>query len=69
MIEVLKPLKVRAGNTTSVCEQVGNDNNASFFKHVLSAESCRAVSTFNYDLAVQLVSIVLVDCLFFSGRN
>jgi len=69
MLQVLKPLEVRAGNTTSVGEHVGDNNTTLGEEDLLSHESGRSVSTFKDDLSFDLVSIVLVDGLLFGGGD
>lgn len=63
MGQVLQPLEVRAGNTTSIGEHVGNDNNSLGIENFLSHEGSRTVSSFQDNLALESVSVLVVDGL------
>lgn len=69
VIQVLQPLEVGASDTTSVGQHVWNCDDSSFKECFFSAESCWAISSFDYYLAFKLVYVVLVDSLFFSSRD
>jgi len=64
VIYVLEPLEIRAGNTASVGEHVGDDNDASLLEFFLSTEGSGSVGTLKDDLAVEEVTVVLVNSLF-----
>jgi hypothetical protein len=69
VVDVLKPLEVRAGNTTTVDQEIGADNNASAGEFLLSSESCGTITSFDYDFALELGSVVLVNRFLSSSRN
>jgi len=52
MLKILEPLKVGAGNTTTVGKQVGNANNATFLEDFFGGKSSRAIGTFKDSLAL-----------------
>merc|ERR1740117_2080684 len=63
VIQVLEPLEVRTGDTTSVGQHVGDNNNSLGVKDFFSHESSGTVGTFEDDFALELVGVVLVDSL------
>jgi hypothetical protein len=69
MVQVLEPLEVGTGDATAVGEHVGHDNDTLLLKNGLGAESSGSVGTLNNDLAVEHVSVVLVDSALFGGRD
>jgi len=69
VIQVLEPLEIRAGNTASVGEHVGDDNDASLLEFFLSTEGSGSVGTLKDDLAVEEVTVILVNSLFFGSGD
>jgi len=69
VLKVLQPFKVGAGYTSTVSKHVRNNNNSFSVKHLFSHEGSRAVSTFEDDLTVKEVGVVLVDSLLLGGRD
>lgn len=58
MVEVLEPFEVRNGNTTSVQEDIGEDEDTLLKEDIFSTHSGRAVSSFSQDLALESVSVL-----------
>jgi len=69
VIKVLEPLEIRAGNTSSVGEHVGDTDDTSLFKSVLSAESSGSVGALKDDLALELVAVVLRNSFFLGSGD
>ena len=69
VIQVFKPLEIRAGNTSSVGEHVGHNDDTSLFKSVLRAESSRSVGALKDDLALEQVAVVLRNSFFLGSRD
>ena len=69
VIEVLKPLEVRAGDTTTVDEHVRGANNATTLEDLLSSVCGGAISTFENCLNLNLVSVAFVKRLLSSSGN
>jgi hypothetical protein len=69
VIQVFKPLEIRAGNTSSVGEHVGDTDDTSLFKSVLSAESSGSVGALKDDLALKLVAVVLRNSFFLGSGD
>ena len=69
MIQILEPLKVRAGHTSTVGEHVGNNNNSFSVENLFSHEGGRTVSSFENNLALEFISVVDVDSLFLGSGN
>jgi len=63
VIEILQPFEVGAGDTTTVDEHIGGDNDSTLEERVLSGVSGGTVGTFEDGLAVERVNITLVDRL------
>lgn len=57
MVEVLEPLKVGAGDTATVGEHVGDDDDAVLGKVVLSGEGGGTVSTFDDNLGLNVFHV------------
>jgi len=69
MVEVLQPFEVRDGNTTSVQQDIGQDEDTSLGEDIFGSEGSGSVSSFSQDLALELASIELVDGLFDGSRD
>lgn len=69
MIQVLKPFKVGASHTATIGKHVRYGDDSSREQMLLGEEGSGAVSTFNNNFALKLVSVVSVDSLFLCGRN
>jgi len=69
MVEVLQPFEVRDGNTTSVQQDIGEDEDTSLGEDIFSSEGSGSVSSFSQNLALELASVKLVDGLFDGSRD
>lgn len=69
VIQILEPLKVRAGHTSTVGEHVGNNNNSFSVENLFGHEGSRTVSSFENNLALEFISVVNVDSLFLGSGN
>jgi len=65
VVQVLKPLEVRAGDTTTVGKHVGYNDDISLEQGLFCIVCDRAIGTLNNNLAVEIVNVELVDSLFF----
>ena len=54
MVEVLEPLKVGHGHTSSVGKEVRDDHHAAFMEDPLSSNGRWTIGTFGYDLIIQI---------------
>jgi hypothetical protein len=61
VIEVLEPFEVRNSDTTTIKEEIWADSNTSLDKDFLTSECGWSVGTFNYYLALEFDSVILVD--------
>ena len=61
MIEILEPLEVRAGDTTSVDEHVRCANNTTAKEDLFSCMSGRTIGTLKDCLDLDVLSIALVE--------
>jgi len=61
VIEVLQPLKVRAGNTTTVDKHVRGNNDSTGEEASLSGESGGSVSTFEDSFAIKRIDITVMN--------
>lgn len=69
MVEVLQPFEVGDGDTTSVQQDIGKDEDTSLGEDIFSSEGSGSVSSFSQALALELVGIELVDGLFDGSRD
>ena len=69
VIEILKPLEVRDGDTTTIHKQVRNSDNPSLNEYLFGSIGRGAVGSFEDGLNFNLLSIAHVQHLFNSGRN
>jgi len=69
VIEILKPLEVRAGDTTAVYEHVWSTDDSTAQEDLLSCISCRSIGAFEDSLALNVLSITSVERLLYSCRN
>lgn len=67
MVQVLEPLEVGAGNTTTVCQHVWHGDDTSLQKRLFSEESGWTVSSFHDDFALKIVTVVFVNGLLFGS--
>jgi len=63
VVEVLKPLEVRDGDTTTVHEKIRAADDAAGGEDLLSSESSGAVGTLNDSLALEVGGVALVNGL------
>jgi hypothetical protein len=68
VFEVLQPFEVGASDTTTVCKHIGDDNDTLFLKDFFGHVGGRSIGTFKNNFALKIVSVVLVDGLFFCSR-
>lgn len=61
VIQILEPLKIRHGDTTSIEEEVRQDKDTLLLQDLVSLHGCGAVGSFSDDLGVDLVSVLLGD--------
>ena len=69
MINVLKPLEVRAGNTTTVHKQIRGAHDTLLKKNLLSSVSSRSVGSFEDGLALDVRGVHSVDGLLSGSRH
>jgi len=69
VVQILQPLEVGTGDTTSVGKHVWHHDDATLFKGSLGTESGGAVCTLEDDLAVQLICVVLIDSFLLGGGD
>jgi len=69
VIQVLEPLEVGAGHTTAVGKHVGHGDDITGKECLLSVEGSRAVSTLNNNLALEVITVILVDSLLLGSRD
>jgi len=67
--KILEPLEVGAGDTTSVSEHVGDDNNTLGGENLFCHEGCGSVSSLKNYLALELVGVLDVDSLLLSAGD
>lgn len=61
MFKILEPLKVRNSDSTTVDEEIRDNDNSFLKEDFFSIESSWAVGSFNNDFALEVVCIELVD--------
>jgi hypothetical protein len=69
VIQVLEPLEVRAGDAATVGKHVRHGDDASLKERLFGGKGGGAVSTLNYDFALKVVTVLLVDDLLDGGRD
>ena len=69
MVEVLQPLKVGHGDTTSVDVHVWDDKAAVCLQDCISSRCHRSVGGLSDDFGLDSVSVALVDDLLHGGRD
>lgn len=61
MLQILKPLEVRHSDATPIAKHIRKEADASPQENVLSCPRGRSIGSLNYQLTVELLSIILVD--------
>ena len=69
MVEILEPLEVGAGDTTSIDEHVRSALDSSALEDFLGCKGSWAVSTLKYGLHLDLLSVAIVERLLNGGRD
>ena len=61
MLQILKPFKVRHSDTTTITKYIRKETNPFPQKNILSCPCSRSISSLNNQLAIELISIILID--------
>lgn len=69
VLEVLKPLKVGDGHTTSVAENVGKEADSLGQENLLGGSRGRAIGGLDDELTLEFICVVSVDGLFEGSRD
>mmetsp|Transcript_40767 Transcript_40767/g.56804 ORF Transcript_40767/g.56804 Transcript_40767/m.56804 type:complete len:268 (-) Transcript_40767:127-930(-) len=69
VIQILQPFEVRHGDTTSIQQDIGQNQNALRLQNLFTGQSSGTISGFSHDLALEFVGVELVDRLLNGGRD